>query len=236
MSNRARRQAINQMNVNAPAELTSIIAPMSSIGADTQAAQTANQRLATTSRPPLVTALPSGALDGQEVLYLTSNSGPIWHLRNRLTNPDGTANASPYKWDMVGGMPLAHEGVGGQNYYTRIATSSTSAAALGGSAGPAIIAPLSGEYHCWGNANAYLQNTSGAAALFLWQTGWGAPAWNGADSLLAAGTGHTGFLAVESTWAVAAGSSIELRYATSNASFPVEWWHRSLRVRPLRVA
>ena len=66
--------------------------------------------------PTPVTSLPSSPTDGQEVYYIVSDptsvgSTPniVWHLRYRA------ANLTDYKWEFVGGAPMASfvpEGVG----------------------------------------------------------------------------------------------------------------------------
>lgn len=57
--------------------------------------------------PPLVTALPGGAVDGQEIYYLAdATNGVIWHLRYRL------GSGSPYKWEFLGGPPLIARSIG----------------------------------------------------------------------------------------------------------------------------
>jgi hypothetical protein len=82
---------------------------------------------------PLVTALPSSPLNGQEC-YFSPQAGTMWHLRYN------DASASPYKWEVVGGPPLrvfvqANESTtGGGITAAELATPVR------------ITAPLTGEY------------------------------------------------------------------------------------------
>jgi microcystin-dependent protein len=57
--------------------------------------------------PPLVSALPASPIDGQECYLQTAAMaavGAVWRLRYRA------ASASAYKWESLGGAPLALEG------------------------------------------------------------------------------------------------------------------------------
>lgn len=56
------------------------------------------------ARPAVVTALPGSPADGQEVYFQAdATNGIYWHLRYR------SGSASAYKWEFVGGAPLAVE-------------------------------------------------------------------------------------------------------------------------------
>jgi len=93
-----------------------------------------------------VTALPSAPYDGQIIRYLAdAAAGVEWTLRYRLTNPDGTPNASAYKWDFQGGAPISNF-LNGQNTAAR--TVSTYAPMS------AATVPLAGDYFAWGRAGA----------------------------------------------------------------------------------
>lgn len=90
----------------------------------------------------VVTALPTTPYDGQVIRYLAdAATGIAWTLRYRLTNPDGSANASAYKWDFIGGAPLSAF-LNGQNVAAR--TASTYASMI------AVAVPLAGDYFAWG--------------------------------------------------------------------------------------
>ncbi len=60
------------------------------------------------STASMVTALPSSPTDGMEVYYVANSANrTIWHLRYNSSSP------SAYKWEFLGGSPLAVTGTGG---------------------------------------------------------------------------------------------------------------------------
>jgi hypothetical protein len=81
--------------------------------------------------------LPSSPVDGDEVYFQDtqmSNFGVVWHLRYR-------AAITSYKWEYIGGAPLAHEvaaaqGIGTVSVWQNLTTD-----------GPLIVAPLAGIYN-----------------------------------------------------------------------------------------
>jgi hypothetical protein len=86
---------------------------------------------------PLVTALPSSAIDGQEVYLLVDNAnGVIWHMRYRAGGPD------TQKWEFLGGLPL---------YVYQAAPSAPAATGAWTSPAdwPAIAIPTAGLYGNW---------------------------------------------------------------------------------------
>jgi hypothetical protein len=84
--------------------------------------------------PALVTSLPAGPVDGQEVYYLADGTnGVVWHLRYRA------ASASAYKWEFVGGPPLA--AVGSDTLDTTASTTPVDLSPL-----VAVTVPLAGDY------------------------------------------------------------------------------------------
>lgn len=89
------------------------------------------------SGPALVSALPGSPVDGQEVHYQNAamaTDGVIWRLRYRV------ASSSAYKWELVGGSALSN-----QLPPTEVASiASTTYVDFG--PGPAVTAPLAGEY------------------------------------------------------------------------------------------
>lgn len=67
----------------------------------------ASQLIVQTPNAPLVTSLPSNAIDGQEVRYLADNTnGIIWNFRYRAGSP------SNYKWEFIGGGSLFGQSTG----------------------------------------------------------------------------------------------------------------------------
>jgi hypothetical protein len=97
-----------------------------------------NQRIA--AIPTLVTNLPAGPVDGQEVYYLAdSANGVVWHLRYR------SASGSAYKWEFVGGAELSNEVVGDDSISSAVTTYGDPVVAAGGN-GPSVTLPLAGDY------------------------------------------------------------------------------------------
>lgn len=89
--------------------------------------------------PPLVSALPAGPVDGQEVRYQNAamaTTGVEWRLVYRA------ASASAYKWEFVGGSCLSAYKEG------KIEQTLASATFVYQEAenAPAIVVPLSGDY------------------------------------------------------------------------------------------
>src|SRR4051812_17764974 len=84
--------------------------------------------------PTLVSSLPVGPVDAQEIYYLAdAANGVVWHLRYRA------ASASTYKWEFVGGAQLIDE----------IATEESGTSGTYGALttpGPSITVPLAGDY------------------------------------------------------------------------------------------
>lgn len=83
---------------------------------------------------PIVTALPGNPVDGQEVMYLASDTdGVVWHLKYR------PKSAGASKWEFIGGSPLWSEVAALQT------TISDTYAGLT-TAGPSIVLPIAGDY------------------------------------------------------------------------------------------
>ena len=97
-------------------------------------------------KTPILTALPTDPTEGHEIRFLADTAnGVVWHLRYRGFNPDGTPNASSYKWEFVGGSALS-------SYIpTAEGTSSTIAVDLA-TVGPSLALPLAGDYDFTGEA------------------------------------------------------------------------------------
>lgn len=86
----------------------------------------------------LVTSLPGSPYDGQIIMYQSAamaTDGIIWRFRYRA------ASASAYKWEFIGGAPLASTG-GGGNVST--ANNATFADPAGGTA--SVTVPVAGDY------------------------------------------------------------------------------------------
>jgi hypothetical protein len=106
--------------------------------------------------PPRVTALPTSPIDGQEC-YLVADAanGVIWHLRYNA------ASASAYKWEVVGGSPLAVEAAAA--YET---TSSGTYVALA-TAGPSITLPVAGDWVISQGFEGYIDTTGSAWGTYM---------------------------------------------------------------------
>lgn len=120
-------------------------------------------RLSINTPPQFVTALPATPQDGTEVYYgADTTSGAIWHLRFR------SASAGP-KWEYVGGSSLINS-VGDGTIAVGINHSSTTYAALTGSAGPTITLPVPGDYIVELGFSGYSGNT-GAQTIMSYDIG-----------------------------------------------------------------
>jgi len=103
--------------------------------------------------PAIGTSLPASPYDGQECYYLAdATNGIVWHLRYRASS------ASAYKWELVGGAPLAavvdtDESLTADSTWRNVAT-----------AGPQITMPLNGDYDYDVTADFYCNATAQAFA------------------------------------------------------------------------
>jgi hypothetical protein len=96
-----------------------------------------------TTGPPLVTSLPGGPTDGQEVYFLAdAANGIVWHLRYRA------ASASPYKWEVVGGAALFAYETASQGAFSNTAE-------FDKNGGPTLAIPLAGDYELTYSASVY---------------------------------------------------------------------------------
>ena len=103
-----------------------------------------------------VTSLPATPADGQEVYYVAdAANGVLWHLRYNA------ASASAYKWEFVGGSPLATERLPEET------AASFPATTWGGFVNdPVIAVPLAGDYD--GDVRSRVINLTSACS---WQIG-----------------------------------------------------------------
>lgn len=86
---------------------------------------------------PLVAALPSATVDGQEIYYTplsAGGQGAVWHLKYNA------ASISAYKWEFLGGTPL-HTSIAASENRNNVAYGDLA------TVGPKIVIPLAGEYH-----------------------------------------------------------------------------------------
>jgi len=192
--------------------------------------------------PPLVSAAQMDSLDpsdGDEIrLWVpTSLSGAsasvIWRLAYRLTNPDGTANTSAYKWDFVGGRPMFAQVTPGESFSTSASPSGNWVNISGGTVGPQITVPRLGEYETVFGANIDLSNVSGNEAGVSPEFGAG----NGAQEGDAAVQYNQRVTTVSrvTVGVVDPASTITLKYKDANPSDTFTAGRRWLSVRPTRV-
>lgn len=177
----------------------------------------------------LVSSLPATPYDGQEVLYLASDTaGVVWRLRYRA------ASTSTYKWEVLGGAPLRGADLGNAvDPGLGESTTSTTGADLA-TPGPDVTVPLAGEYLVAigatvllnaSPANAQMAVKNGAAALDMsdgWL--WYPPAANTYASL-----------SRTRQFTCAAGALLRCKYSVNTGTITAYFSRRWLNVLPLRV-
>lgn len=172
---------------------------------------------------PLVSALPSSPVDGQEVYYQSSAmgiAGTVWRLRYRA------ASTHAYKWEYVGGSALDGSADAGASYTTGAAYSPGPALAT-----PQLTVPLAGEYLFEYECN--WQATGGypdLRALLVVGGGWASAAF-GATSPSTFNDSVSGHRRVTAT----VGAVADLRILSSGAGAIVTVYDRSITARPIRV-
>jgi hypothetical protein len=190
--------------------------------------------------PTFVSSLPVSPVDGQEIYYQSTTAGTgggatnsmatvgaVWHLRY-----NASASGS-YKWQVLGGAPTTHLGVGGRTVGVWESAPTTLAFGDLATPGPTIIAPLAGEYLVEGSAMCQSSTTSGE--LFIWQTGVTPPTWYYADAIGFVGSVWYSTLTAKRTVTVAAGDNVRLYYAVSNFGALCYFWNRNLTLTPIRL-
>lgn len=189
----------------------------------------ASQLIVQTPNAPLVTSLPSNAIDGQEVRYLANNTnGIIWNFRYRA------GSSSSYKWEFIGGQRLGQEGVGGNTWGTWLSTNSLTTVALSG--GPSVTIPLAGDYEVVGQANAY--NAAGDSLIGFTLATAGGTGWSFLDAMHYGFTSYQGITITgqKTITGLSANSIVSQYYAVSNVSAPGYFYNRNLWVKPIRVS
>jgi len=118
----------------------------------------ANVRTNVTVSVPLVTALPSSPIDGQEcyfqAIYNAGADSVTWHLRYRASS------GYTYKWEVVGGSPIAIEVAATET------TSSGTYVALATS-GPSITLPVAGDWIISQGFEGYIDSTGGLWGIYM---------------------------------------------------------------------
>ncbi len=173
---------------------------------------------------PILTPTQFAALtpyDGQEVYLLAdATKGILWHFRYR------TASPSPYKWEFLGGAPLAHDPAGS---YT---TTSNNYVDPPDASGPSVIVPRAGEYSAsWG---ARIGGGSPSFGMITPKFG-SAPTSNDHWCLVAPGLDASVAKEVQSVCA-AHGDTIKCQYMNFSGTGAPNFSCRFLRVYPVRIS
>jgi hypothetical protein len=186
----------------------------------------ASQLIVQTPNAPLVTSLPSNAIDGQEVRYLADNTnGIIWNLRYRAGSP------SSYKWEFIGGSPLFASYRMGE---TPDATTSSSYVDLGG---PSLTAPLAGDYDVIITGNYYAGAATGAA---LMSANFGGATTLDDDGILFAQAAQYSHQEsrkkIRKLNTITSGMIVGTRYRTYSGSTQSNFRRRTIELIPIRVS
>lgn len=172
--------------------------------------------LRTVDPVPLVTALPLGAVDGDEVYFLAdADGGVIWHLRYRP--------GSSYPWEFIGGSSV-RDYVSDQE--TTASTSYTDLATVG----PTVTAPLAGDYKVELGADFF--NNATTYSLMSFEVG--GTAASDTDSVLCSADHETTCSRYVSKADIPAGAELTAKYRVSGGTG--QWSKRSIAITPIRVA
>lgn len=177
---------------------------------------------------PLVTALPSNPVDGQEVIFQSAamlTAGVAWRFRY------DASYAGANKWEFIGGGPLESE------VATLETTASTSYTDLA-TAGPSITVPLAGDYRCRFGCRLRSSTTPAAGRQLNVGLRVGSTEAVDADSAeMLAPAAATPATAQTRSVSVAATASdlVKMRYKSGNADATLEAKNRWLEITPERV-
>lgn len=172
--------------------------------------------------PPVVTALPSPATDGQEVYFrLGASPAPKWHLRysSAYFALDG------YGWEFLGGPDQLSEAY---NVY-----SVASSAAVSSGSGPLLTPPLPGIYDVAMGAHARNSAQNSFSMMECWYAG-AVTQVNCELATPAAGGALNEYVSIAMVrrYTFPAATPIEVMYRTSQTG---TWYSRYLRLAPVRV-
>lgn len=175
---------------------------------------------------PVVTTLPVGPTDGDEVYFLAdAANGVMWHLRYRGKNADGSNSTATYKWEYVGGAHL--------NSQSDVALNVTSTTYVTGDGVVKLTLPLAGDYDI--GLSCGISPNAGVIARMSFQVGANAVSddagvyvFNGASS----GIGNRA--SQETRWNFAAAGTV-VNSVYNSSSGTTTFYGRRLRARPIRV-
>lgn len=180
-----------------------------------------------------VTALPTtGLYEGKEILFQTlamATAGyPPWRLRYRALNPDGSPNASAYKWDCLGGGELADQADGAGVTYTTAGAYVFTAFPT-----PVLTLPLAGDYVVDTNSSGFGITASGDFRIQALLSG-GVTGVEGTFITTVNGQAFS-IHSLRRFTGVPAGATARLAYTSSTAGHQHTGYARAICVRPLRV-
>lgn len=181
----------------------------------------ASQLIVQTPNAPLVTSLPSNAIDGQEVRYLADNTnGIIWNFRYRA------GSSSAYKWEFIGGPPIGSLNTGSQSVAANTGTVTAS---------PSLSIALPGDYRVdYGGLTATGTGTGGQYAVI-------APAYGGVslgqDHEIGA-AGNTSYVtcAASRSFTFATANTLALNHRVDVSAGTSFFLRRYIRITPIRVS
>lgn len=182
---------------------------------------------------PVVAALPLGAADTDEIYFQTQAMAaagtPPWHLRYRSLNPNGSANTSAYKWDVVGGAPLFVDEVVGYDAVNSAAYIDPITPM------PNLTIPLAGEYLMdFGFKADQNPPVAGAYVVAIPTNSGLADAYAASGGSGAAGTSTERTTPTRQAKATyAAGATTRLMFKTAGGAWTI--YQKFLRATPLRV-
>lgn len=187
----------------------------------------ASQLIVQTPNAPLVTSLPSNAIDGQEVRYLADNTnGVVWNLRYRA------GSSSSYKWEFIGGAPL----------YNLVSPTSFESTTSGSyvdlaTVGPSLTVPLAGDYDVSIGGGYMQMSTTAAFAWMSYSIAGAAPSdYDGVTVSPYSGGNHVVSLhGLRRKTGISANSSFVAKYR-SNGSSVANFGYRYMQITPIRVS
>lgn len=174
------------------------------------------------TKPTYETSLPTSPYDGQTIIYpADTTNGIMWTFRYRA------ASSSSYKWEFIGGSPLADE------VTTQHGTTSTTYTTLT-SAGPSITVPLAGDY----DVTITFAGTAGASNVCYMSYDIGATGAVDADAAYlqetTGGGGDTTIRGRRKTF-TSASTALVSKYKSTSSGATAVFRDRRMIVAPVRV-
>ena len=189
----------------------------------------ASQLIVQTPNAPLVTSLPSNAIDGQEVRYLADNTnGIIWNFRYRA------GSSSTYKWEFIGGPPLHNS----NGFYPGAINS---ASYVDVPSGANVTAPLDGDYMVDFNGKADCTSSQyGSLNNVAVMTATVAPSDTKAAGIstytTSSGYVRASFSRLVNLDGVSAGETIKMQAKAAVGTVSIVYHYTGMSVTPIRVS